>query len=112
MAVTKVASGTQAATIATEHTLTTQTTANVYVLELSLNNMTAGDETTLRLLTQRSTGSTVLQLAYIAHFGPLAPELVKTYSLPVPVDLRIRATLEQTTGSTGISYDWKLLGLQ
>lgn len=110
MAVASAASGTQLAVISTEHTLTTQTVANVYVLVVDLNNMVAGDELTLRLKTKVLTGSTS-RLAYIAHFGPLAPEIDNVYSLPVPIDFEIVATLQQTAG-TGRNFDWSLLTLQ
>ena len=48
MAVTIEASGTQTATIDTEHTLATETDAKVYVLLVDTKNMVNGDELELR----------------------------------------------------------------
>ncbi len=106
MAVTEVASGTQAATIGTEHTLSTQTGAGVYTLVVDLADLAAGDIVTLRLKTKVLSGG-ASRLAFVAEYAhaQAAPAAV---SVPVPVAHEITATLEQTAG-TGRSFDWSLL---
>jgi hypothetical protein len=99
MAVTSVASG-------TEHTLTTQTTAGVYVLVVDMVNMVVGDITILRIKTKYTAGGTS-RLAYIATFAGVQSEANK-YSIPVPVDAEIICTLEQTDG-TGRDFYWNLI---
>lgn len=108
MAVTSVASGTQAAVISTEHTLTTQTGAGVYVLVVDTGNMVADDELELRLKTKAKSGGTS-RLAYIATYRHAQGDPNK-YSIPVPIDTEIVATLKQTAG-TGRNFDWNLLKL-
>lgn len=106
MALTSAASGTQSATITTEHTLTTQTTAGVYVLVVDMVNLALGDTVELRIKTKAKSGSTS-RLAFIATYQHAQSELNK-YSIPVPIDTEIVATLKQTAG-TGRSFDWNLL---
>ena len=108
MAVTSVGSGTQTATIDTEHTLDTETTAGVYVLVVDVSNMANGDVVTLRLKTKYATGGTS-RLAFEATYAH-AQAMPNIYSPPVPVDTEIVATLEQTDG-TGRDFYWNLLKL-
>jgi hypothetical protein len=106
MAVTSVGSGTQTATLDTEHTLDTETGAGVYVLVVDTANMANGDVVILRLKTKALTGATS-RLAYQATYANVQGEPNK-YSIPVPVDTEIIATLEQTDG-TGRNFPWNLL---
>lgn len=108
MAVTSVGSGTQTATIDTEHTLDTETTAGVYVLVVDASNMVNGDVVTFRLKTKYATGGTS-RLAFEATYAH-AQAMPNIYSPPVPVDTEIVATLEQTDG-TGRDFYWNLLKL-
>ena len=108
MAVTSVGSGTQAATLDTEHTLDTETGAGVYVLVVDTSNMVNGDIVILRIKTKYASGGTS-RLAYMATYAHVQAEPNK-YSIPVPVDAEIIATLEQTDG-TGRSFYWNLLKL-
>ena len=108
MAVTSVGSGTQTATLDTEHTLDTETDAGVYVLVIDTSNMAAGDITILRIKTKDKSGGTS-RLAYSATYANIQGEPHK-YSVPVPIDTEIVCTLEQTDG-TGRNYDWNLLKL-
>lgn len=108
MAVTSVGSGTQTATIDTEHTLDTETTAGVYILVVDASNMANGDVVTLRLKTKYATGGTS-RLAFEATYAH-AQAMPNIYSPPVPVDTEIIATLEQTDG-TGRAFYWNLLKL-
>ncbi len=108
MAVTEQSGGTQAATLDTEHTLATVTTAGVYVLAVDLSVLAAGDIVRLRLKTKTRTGATS-RLAYDATYAHVqgAPNVL---SVPVPVTTEIIATLEQTDG-TGRSFVWSIYSL-
>lgn len=103
-----IASGTQAATLDTEHTLATDTTNHTYVLAVDTGAMVNGDITVLRLKTKVLSGGTS-RLAYEAMFANVQARPNK-YSPPIPADIEIVATLEQTDG-TGRSYPWKLLAI-
>jgi hypothetical protein len=106
MSVSSVGSGTQTATVTTEHTLDTETSPGVYVLVVDTANMVNGDILELRLKTKDKSGGDS-RLAYLATFAhvQICPH---KYSIPVPVDTEIIATLKQTAG-TGRNYDWNLL---
>jgi len=106
MALTSVGSGSQSATLDTEHTLDTETGAGVYVLVVDTNNMVDGDVLILRIKTKNKSGSTS-RLAYQATYANAQTEINK-YSPAIPVDTEIICTLEQTDG-TGRSFDWNLL---
>lgn len=106
MAVTSVGSGTQSATLDTEHTLDTETNAGVYVLVVDLNAMANGDITILRIKTKDKSGGDS-RLAFMSTYANVQTE-AHVYSPPIPVDTEIICTLEQTDG-TGRSYDWNLL---
>jgi len=106
MAVASVGSGTQTATIDTEHTLDTETDAGVYVLVVDTSNMVDGDIVTFRIKTKYATGGTS-RLAFSATYSNAQAELNK-YSPPIPIDTEIICTLEQTDG-TGRDFYWSLL---
>jgi hypothetical protein len=106
MTVASVDSGTQSATISTEHTLSTQTTAGVYILVVDVNAMVAGDVVELRIKTKYASGGTERQ-ARVYTLSNAQEDLV-FYSDPIPIDTSIKATLLQTTG-TGRSFPWNLL---
>lgn len=109
MAVTSVASGTQTATISTEHSLGAAiTTAGVYVLVVDTNAMAGGDRLELRAKTKAISGG-VQRLAYVASFRHAQSTLIK-YSVPVPVDVEVQFTLKQTAG-TGRAFPWSVLSL-
>ena len=109
MTVTSNQSGSQTATIGTEHTLGTAiTAAGVYVLVVAANAMVNGDVLELRAKTKAKTGSTS-QLAYVVTYAHVQTELNK-YSVPIPVDTEVVFTLKQTAG-TGRVFDWNILAL-
>ena len=108
MAVTSAASGTQAATIDTEHTLTTQTTAGVYVLVVDASNLANGDVVTFRIYTKYASGGTS-RIAFETTYAH-AQAMPNIYSPPIPIDTEINCTLEQTDG-TGRDFYWNLLKL-
>ena len=108
MAVTSVGSGTQTATVTTEHTLDTESTAVVYVLVVDTANMVNGDILTLKIKTKDKSGGTS-RLAFQATDAHIQAEPHK-YSPPVPIDTEIVCTLTQDAG-TSRDFDWNLLKL-
>ena len=105
---TSVASGSQSATVGTEHTLATITTAGNYVLVVDMNAMLNGDYTELRIKTKAKSGGTSRLYAY-AIFAHIQAELNKC-SIPVAIDVEAVFTLKQIFG-TGRTYDWNVLQL-
>jgi hypothetical protein len=103
-----VASGTISAVISTEHTLATNTSGQSFVLVVDTSNMVMGDRIEIRLYTKCKSGGAE-QLAYLRAYKHLQGEPIK-YSVPVPADVSLRATLTQTAG-TGRNYDWSLLSI-
>lgn len=101
-----VGSGTQTAVIDTEHTLDTETVMGVYILVVDTNNLANGDSVTFRIKVKCRDTSTSAQM-FSATFSNEQADPIK-YSIPVPVDTEIIATLEQTDG-TGRDFDWNLL---
>jgi len=100
--------GSQTATIDTEHTLATITSAGTYVLLVDTVNLALGDKLTLRAKTKvRSVGTT--RLAYEAFYAHAQSEPVKV-SIPVPSTNEIVFTLEQTDG-TGRAFPWEIVQL-
>jgi hypothetical protein len=108
MAVSSQDSGSQTATIDTEHTLATLSAAGVYILVVDTANMVNGDTVILKLKTKcRSTDTS--RLAYSATYAHAQAEPNK-YSVPVPSDVELIATLEQTDG-TGRAFPWSILNV-
>ncbi len=108
MAVTQAANGTQAATISTEHTLATVTTAGVYVLRVDVNALVNGDRLTLRAKVKALSGGTTRQLFAAVLEHAQADKIVD--SIPVPIAHEVVFTLQQNAG-TGRSFDWSVLSL-
>jgi hypothetical protein len=109
MTTTSNQSGSQTATIGTEHTLgTAATTPGTYVLVVDTNALADGDVLELRVKTKAKSGSTS-RLAYFITYANLQGEPNK-YTVPVPVDTEVVCTLKQTAG-TGRSFDWNILAL-
>jgi uncharacterized protein YdaL len=107
MTVSSNQSGSQSATINTEHTLGAAiTAAGVYVLVVDTANMVDGDLLELRVKTKAKSGSTS-RLAYFAIFANAQGELIK-YSPPIPADVEVVFTLKQS-GGTSRSFDWNIL---
>lgn len=108
MALAVVNSNTQSATLDTEHTLDNDTSGKTYVLVVDCGAMVDGDVTILRIKTKVLSGGT-LRLAYSATYAHAQGDPIK-YSVPVPANIEIECSLEQTDG-TGRSYPWSLLSL-
>jgi hypothetical protein len=108
MAVSSKANGSQLTVLDTEHILSTQTDAGVYVLVLDTNVMQNDDQIILRMKTKAKSGSTS-RLVYEASFLHVQSEPNK-YSPAIPIDTEIICTLEQTDGSVR-TFDWNLLAM-
>jgi hypothetical protein len=107
MAISTAASGTQSCTLDTVHTLTTQTTAGVYVCQWNLTNLAKGDIIRVFVETKVLTGDTaeiVFEGVYandlLSDTIVMSPAIVSMFSLVMKV--------EQTDG-TGRSVPWACL---
>ena len=112
MAVTAHASGTQTATISTEHFLTSPNVAGTFTLHVDTNAMAAGDVLELRIYQMVLTGGTQ-RVAYFQQYigAQNADDLIKI-SVPISNELTdtnaLRFSLKQTAG-TGRAFPWKVL---
>jgi hypothetical protein len=103
---TTESSGTQSATVGTEHSLATITTSRVLVLTVDAVNMANGDALELRVKTRVLSGGTN-RLAYMASYANVQADPVKI-SVPVVSMHSCEFTLKQTAG-TGRGYDWSVV---
>lgn len=102
---TLTTSGTQTATISTEHTLTTQTGSKFYTAYIDLTNMTSTDTTEIRVsVIVKSAGSHILY--YLGTYSG-AQNNPLVYIAPLPSDISWKLTLKQVSG-TGRTYDWRV----
>lgn len=109
MTVASNQSGSQTATVGTEHTLgVAVVAAGVYVLVVDTNALANGDVLELRLKT-KAKGSSTERLAYFVTYAHVQSEANK-YSVPVPVDAQLSCSLKQTAGTSRV-FDWNLLSL-
>ena len=112
MAVTAQGSGTQSATVTTEHTLLDVAVAGTFTLHVDTVNMVAGDVVELRLYQMVLTGGT-RRVAYFASYSGAQPadDVIKI-SVPISNELTdsgaLRFTLKQTFG-TSRNFPWKVL---
>lgn len=103
------ASGSQTATISTEHTLASASSAGgVYLLRVNCVNMVDGDVVELRAYTKAS-GSDSEAVCYLASFANTQSDVIKL-SIPVATAEDIKFTLKQTAG-TGRAFPWGVLNL-
>jgi len=108
MAIAVVSSGTQAATVGTDHSLATSTTGKTYVLAVDTINMAPGDILELTAYTKVLSTSTA-HLAYKAAYAH-AQVTPNKYSVPIPANQSIEVKLKQVAG-TGRNFDWALLSI-
>jgi hypothetical protein len=105
---TSQAEGSQTATIDTEHTLATVTTAGTYALSVDLSNLALGDKVTLRAKVKvRSTGTT--RTAFTGTYAHTQENPV-AISIPIPTVSECVFSLEQTDG-IGRAFDWEVISL-
>ena len=112
MAVTAHASGTQSATVPTEHFLSSPNVAGTFTLHVDTVNMVAGDVLELRVYQMVLTGGTQ-RVAYVARYegAQHADDLIKI-SVPISNELTdtnsLRFSLNQVKG-TSRNFPWKVL---
>ncbi len=103
----ELASGSQTATLDTEHTLDTRSAVGTYQLLVGLSNMVNGDKVILRVYVKprNSAGSALLHQH--ASFSNVQTTVVVA-SVPV-LCAYCYFTVEQTDG-TGRTFAWSVLG--
>lgn len=112
MAVTTFASGTQSATVTTEHFLSSPNVAGTFVLKVDTVNMVAGDVLELRVYVMVLTGGTQ-RVAYLYRCADVQPtdDLIKV-SVPISNDLTdtnaVRFSLTQSKG-TSRNFPWAVI---
>lgn len=112
MTVSAYATGTQTATVGTEHFLTSPNVAGTFTLHVDTVNLAAGDVLELRVYQMVLTGGTQ-RVAYLARYADAQPtdDLIKI-SVPISNELTdtnsLRFSLTQTKG-TGRAFPWKVL---
>jgi hypothetical protein len=110
MAVTVDASGTQTATIGTEHTLDTVTAAGVYVANIDTAALATGDVVEFRVKKPVLSGGTARTEFYAMFSGAQPTEDTLKTSVPIVVDATAGGcivTLKQILG-TGRSFAWSV----
>ena len=112
MTVAAFGSGTQSATVTTEHFLASVNEAGVYTFHVDLVNMVAGDEVELRIYQMVLTGGTQ-RVAYLERFQGAQPtDGLIAISVPISNELTdtnaLRFSLKQTLG-TSRNFPWKVL---
>jgi hypothetical protein len=112
MAVTAAASGTQTATVTTEHTLADIAAAGTYTLHVDTVNMAAGDVLELRAYQMVLTSGTRRVAYFMAYYGAQPTDDAIKISVPISNELTdsgaLRFTLKQAFG-TGRNFPWKIL---
>lgn len=112
MALAVRSSGTQTATIGTEHTLYTETgtTPTFYVLEVDISAMVEAatpDLVELRIYTITLTGGTERLTRIVPYIGAPDEKIVRSEPIMASVANAPRFTLKQTQG-TGRAFPWKV----
>lgn len=112
MTVTAFATGTQTATIGTEHFVSSPNQAGVYTFHIDLVNMAAGDYVEVRVYQMVLTAGTQ-RVAYFDTFQGAQPaDNVIAISVPISNELTdtnaLRFSIKQVLG-TGRSFPWKVL---
>lgn len=112
MTISAFGSGTQTATVTTEHFLASVNEAGVYTFHVDLVNLAAGDQVELRVYQMILTGGTQ-RVAYLASYQGAQPaDGLIAISVPISNELTdtnsLRFSLKQTLG-TGRNFPWKVL---
>lgn len=112
MAVTAYATGTQSATVTTEHFLSSPNVAGTFTLHVDTNAMVAGDVLELRVYQMVLTGGTSRVAYFASYFGAQLTDDKIKISVPISNELTdtnaLRFSLKQTFG-TSRSFPWKVL---
>ena len=112
MTVAAFASGTQSASVGTEHFLANVNAAGVYTLHVDPVNMVDGDVLELRVYQMILTSGTPRVVQYQIYYGAQAADDMIKISMPVANELTdsqsLRFSLKQTYG-TSRNFPWKVL---
>lgn len=108
MTVSENTGGTQTATLDTEHTLATITSAGTYQLLVDLDNL-ANDETVeLRIYVKERAGSSSKVMFMRTYRHDQGTDGVIAISPPIPAPFEFKATLKQITPGTGRQFEWSI----
>ncbi len=107
MAVSVNTSGTQTATLDTEHTLATITDPGTYQLIVDLDNLANGDVVILRIKVKAFTGQSS-KLLFSAIYANDQGSQCLAISPPIPAPIEFVATLEQMDGAAGRDFPWAI----
>ncbi len=106
------ASGTQSATVTTEHILKDVTDPGTFIIEINTINMAVGDVVEFRVYAVTLTGGTKRVAYFMIYYGAQPVDDIQKISLPIGNDLTdatsLEFTLKQTFG-TSRNFDWKVL---
>lgn len=112
MSIATYASGSQTATLTTEHELSAPSEAGEYALQLDLNNMAANDVLEVRAYLMVASGGTARPIWFHMFAGAQPSHALNAVSQWVANTLTeanaIRFTIKQTFG-TGRAYPYKIL---
>ncbi len=112
MTVAAYASGTQTATVTTEHTLSAPNAVGVYTLHVDTTAMAAGDVLELRVYQMILYDGGARGAYFMAYYGVQPVDDAIKISVPIANELivsnSLMFTLKQTFG-TGRAYPWKVL---
>lgn len=106
---TSLFSGTQSATIGTEHTLCTVSIPGTFLLQVNTKNMVGGDAIELLIKQKVLPGDSSESEFLLATFANVQSDPVKV-SIPVVSLYSLVCTLKQTSG-TSRSFDWNLVSI-
>lgn len=105
---TSAASGTQAAILNTEHTLSTQSAAGSYVVSADLSALALGDAVIIRVKAKVGAGGTTREMLSNTFSNPQGQPVVQ--SIPIASPHEAVFTLEQIDG-TARSFPWEVISL-
>jgi len=112
LTVTAYATGTQSATVPTEHFLSSPNVAGTFTLHVDTFNMAAGDVLELRVYQMVLTSGTARVVYYVRYDGVQAADDLIKISVPISNELTdtnsLRFSLNQTKG-TSRNFPWKVL---
>lgn len=103
-------SGTQTATVGTEHYLLSTSDNGTYILIVNVKNMIAGDTTELRLYLSTTDGAQADVCYYGKLQGAQGSDASVYISVPLPSYSGCSFTLKQTAG-TSRQFQWQILAL-
>ena len=110
---TTYASGTQAASVGTEHFLSQPNVPGIFELRIDTFNMTLGDTIELRMYAKTIAGATSRVAYYQAYWDQQPTDDRMKISAPLGNAIAetgaIRISLKQTSG-TSRSFDWFVMG--